>query len=698
MAITREQAIAEAKARGLNIPAQPIQAEQPAITREQALAEAQARGIVPSQQQPVFNETAMSATQPTLGDKFANLQERASRALGLGGAPIVTGGPIGAFAAKEFGKLKQGVKEEGARFVGETIGEAVGSKFGLKGRAIGAGLGRATGESITQIAQAIVDSPNAPKTSKEAALRILKEGSIAVGTEIVSDKVLGSVRRLAASLGFRSSTIKPLPDFDDVQRLAKNLNIDLTAAQRTASRSIDTLEEVAENAFFGRGPLRDIKQIDQPAGIRRGVDRLLDSFLSKNRRVGQGELGDILGDVIQKKNKAFRKTGGVLYDAVDRATRPSIETKSVFIDVPSIILDASGKPVQRTVRKEVQQEVGGALTNISGIKKVALQIQKQRLKEGGPRTAVDDIVDNVLSRPNSVNFKTAHNIRSDFLEIQRNAPSKKDRIAGIAGSVAKTIDRQMSIAADNLSPTAKRLWRSANSFWKGGKQIFDSKVVRRVTKSILDDTPDKVLDVVFQGKSPKQIKTIMGLADPLTRDRLRFAFLDNMLSKSTRQIPGDISDLRTLIGRNFLEKFDSFGDDALNAVFSKDEKNRIRTLARLAKTTQGKTGGAGGFLVQLIQAAPLGATATGVLSGQPGLTKKGLVTGIPIAGFTAGLSKLIRSPSGSKILTDMMNVPKGTKEFAALSARLTRELARSGFKENQAEQRRRRGGLRGRDF
>jgi hypothetical protein len=286
------------------------------------------------------------------------------------------------------------------------------------------------------------------------------------------------------------------------------------------------------------------------------------------------------------------------------------------------------------------------------------------------------VIKDLMTRPDITDFGTSHRIRSNFLEIGRNAPSRKDRIVGLTKQASKLVDGQMEKASATLSPEALKMWRAANGFWKDGKKTFNSTVIRRVTKSILNDTPDKVFDVVFQAKSPKQIRTVMNLADPLTKDRLRFAFLDNMLEKSTRQIPGDISDMRTLIGKNFIEKFDSFGDEALNAIFSKEEKGRIRTLARLAKTTQGKTGGAGGFLVQLIQAAPLGATATGVVAGQPQLVKKGLITGIPIAGFTAGLSSLLRSKRGSKILTDSINVPRGTESAAALTARITREFAR----------------------
>lgn len=682
MAITREQALIEAQARGLTIPAQ---SPTSAITREQALAEAQARGLqIPQQATAVREQPQISALAPTFGSRVSQFGERVSRAVGLGGEPIFQPGPIGVFAAKKGREIKKGIREEGPLFVGETIGELVGSKFGAKGRIAGAGLGRTGGEAFKQIGQAIINSPNAPASSKDAALRLLKEGAIGAGTEAVSEGAVRAFRRLATTLGFKSTVVKQLPDFDDVQRLARDIGIDLTPAQRSASRAVDTLEEIAENAFFGRGKLRDIKQITQPAGIRKGVDRLLDSFLPKAQRVGRGELGEILSDTIAGRNTAFKKAGAGLYRKVDSLTRPKIARKAIKGTARGLEVRL-GKlvPATEATSRIVSQEVGGARVDLTGLKRFAAALQKQRAKEGGTKKAIDEVISDVLSRPSSANFETAHGIRSDFLDVIRNAPSKKDKAVGVARRASGMIDRQMENAAAKLSPDAVKAWRTANAFWKTGKDIFNSKVIRRVTKSIADDTPDKVFDVIFQAKSPKQIRTVMGLADPLTKKRLRFAFIDNMIEKSTRQVPGDISDLRTLLGRNFLEKFDSFGDEALSAVFSQEEKQRIRNLARLAKTTQGKTGGAGGFLIQLIQAAPLGATATGIVAGQPELAKKGLITGIPVAGFTAGLSALIRSKRGSKILTDLIDVPKGTQNIAALGARLTRELVRIGLEEKR---------------
>ena len=618
------------------------QAELTKQSRVQQLQQRQAEltGVATTAGIPIPGQGQQFEQAPqTIARQVGRLQSRLSEAIGLGGDPIFRGGEIGEFAKQKGGELATGVKEEGVPFIGETVGEFAGSKFGPKGRAIGAGLGRGAGVAFRQIGQQIVDSPNAPQSSKDAAAELLKEMAIASGTEIVSDKVLNASRRLATTLGFKSTAVKPLPDFDDVARLAKKAGIDLTPAQRTASRAVDTFEEIAENAFFGRGRLRDVKQIAQPAGIRRATDTFLDSVLPQAQRVGRDELGNILSDTITEKNTAFRKAGAAIYRRVDKLHK-------------------------------------AASVDLSSLKAFATAEKKRRLKEGGVSQPIDTVIEDLLSRPDVTDFATAHRIRSGFLEVARNAPSKKDRVVGVTKQASKLVDRQMEKASLQLSPDAAKVWRAANGFWKNGKEVFNSKVIRRVTRSVLDETPDKVFDVIFQAKSPKQIKTVMDLVDPLTKKRLQFAFLDGMLGKSTKQIPGDISDLRTLLGKSFLERFDSFGDEALDAVLTKDQKENVRTLARLAKTTQGRTGGAGGFLIQLIQAAPLGATGTGIVAGQPELVKKGLVTGIPVAAFTDNLSRLIVSPRGSKILTDMINVPKGGKEAVALGARLSREIGR----------------------
>jgi hypothetical protein len=591
--------------------------------------------------------------------------------------PPVTGGVFTQAAERKIGGIREGVREEGLPFVGETVGEFAGSKFGPKGRIIGAGLGRAAGQGVKQFLQGLVGSPNAPKSIKEAAKRELVAFGVGAGTELTSEAIFKSLRRIGVALGFKSSPLKPYPDLDDLDVLAKRAGINFTPAERTVSRPIDTLEEISENAFFGRGKLRDIKEIAHPAGVRKAVDQMMEDILVRSDRVGRGELGEILGDVIGENNKVFKATASSLYDYVDTLTRPNIVTRDVVIDVPSAILDDAGRPYIKHIKKKVKEEVGGALTNIGRMKKLAIEIQEQRLKEGGPRIPVDDIVDNILSRPNKVNFKTAQNIRSDFLELARNAPSKKDRIVGIANNAVSIIDRQMEKAAKELSPEALKAWRTANNFYKNGKKIFTSRSVAAITKKLTtDETPDKVVDMVFRAKSPKHIKTIMGMSDDLTKKRLRYAFLDDMLTKSSGQVPGDVSDLRTLIGGRFIDSFEKFGEDALKEIFSPQELKRIRNVARIAKITQGKSGGAGGFLIQLIQAGPLAGVAGGMVTGKPSVIRKSIGAAAQISGFTWSMSHLMASPRGSKILTDIMTVPPGTAQFNALAIRLAREMAK----------------------
>ncbi len=591
----------------------------------------------------------ISAREPTFGERFV---DPALQRLGLGEARF--GGPIQQLAKEKGGALATGIKEEGPLFIGETIGELTLSKFGAKGRIIGAGGGRATADAMVQILQQILKSPKAPRTSKDAAARLLNEFKIGAGSELLFEGFLRAGKRIAtpflkeaagevAEATAKSILPKPIPEADQIFRLAKEAGIDLTPAQKTVSRGIDTLEEMAENAFFGRGRLRDVKQIAQPAGIRRATDRLMDIILPRAKRVGRDELGEILNDAITERNKVFREAGAALYNRVDDLTTKQIKKAEV---------------------------------SLSPLKELAQKLQKERIKEGGLKKPVDDIISDLLQRPDVTDFKTAHRIRSEFLETVRNAPSKKDRIAGIARQSASMMDRQMEKAAKDLSPEALSAWRTANAFWKKGKQTFNSQVVKRVTKAISNETPEKVVDAVFARKSPKQVRTIMELADPLTRQRLRFAFLDDLISKASAQIPGDVADVRTLIGKTFIDKFDTLGDDMLDAAFGESLKKRIRNTARLAKITQGRTGGAGGFLIQLIQAGPIGASGAGIVTGSPELAKKGLVAAIPIGVFTDGMSRLLVSKRGSRILTDSLNTKPGTDAAIRATLRLVREIER----------------------
>lgn len=647
-----------------------------------------AQALTPLQQQFGGQPSAISAREPTIG-------ERVTTAIPALQGIEFGGGPIEQFAERKGEAFARGVREEGPLFVGETVGELAGSKFGAKGRILGAGVGRATADAMVQIAQQIIGSPNAPQSSKDAAKRLLVQFSIGAGSEAVGEAAIGTGRRIAAPFTKRTIIKKPIPDIDDLKKLAGQAGIDFdaftTPAQRTVSRGIDTFEEMAENAFFGRGRIRDIKEITQPAGIRKLTDRLLDSALPQAQRVGRGELGDILNDVVLGREKTFRRTGGALYKRVDDLTKPAIKRRTISETKQGLALSLGGLvPTTETTKRIVSREVGGAKVDLRPMKRFAEAMRKQRIKEGGTRKAIDDVISDVLARPDSANFQVAHGIRSDFLDTVRNATSKKDKAVGVAKRASSMIDRQMENAARNLSPDALRAWRTANAFWKTGKKTFNSQVVRRVTKTIANETPDKIVEAVFARKSPTQIRAVMKLADPLTQRRLRFAFLEDLLDKSSRQIPGDVSDLRTLIGGTFIENFDKLGDETLDAAFGKELKNRIRNTARIAKITQGKTGGAGGFLIQLIQAGPIAGAAGGVVTGQPQLAKRGIAAAVPLAGFTQLSSLIISSPKASRLLTDVMKMKPGTRQFTLAVGRLSRSIATEKRKANQREAQRQR--------
>lgn len=667
-----------------------------AFTLQEIDAELKKRGVDPNSlpnqtlssepNQPVglnqgkINTSTISSREPTWGEKY---WEKPLEKIGIQ-TPLFSLGVFGA----PIKKFATGLKTEGPRFAGETIGQMAGTSFGPQGRIVGAGLGRAGGDAFLQLAQQFSDSPNAPKTVKEASLRLLGQGALGAATQGVSEGISAFAKRVGAVLGFKSTPVKPIPDYDELQRLANKAGIKLTPAQRTASRAIDTMETLAENAFAGRGRLRNIKEISQPTGVRKMTEQLLDDVLPKIQRVGQGELGDIYEDAITKGNQSFKKIGGTLYKRVDEITKGTFKKVPITETIISPILDISGNPIQREQTRQILQETGGAFVNLKQIKEIALQIQQERIKAGGVRTDIDGIIDNILSRPSIANFKTASIIRSDFLDFVRNSPSTKTKAVGLANKAESIIDEQMGIAAKKLSPEAYKAWRTANAFWREGKEKFNSKVIRRISRVMLDQTPDKVVDTIFQAKSPEQIKFAMSLADPLTKKRLQYAFLDNLIEKSSQQIPNDISDLRTLIGSNFIDNWDKYGKDALKEIFpqkqsvfgkqisGQDFVKRIRDVARVAKATQGKPSGAGGFLIQLIQAGPLAGVAGGSITAQPGIVKKSIGAAAQISGVTYSLSRLMASPRGSKILTDMMITTPTQENLASLSVRLSRELLR----------------------
>ena len=570
----------------------------------------------------------------------------------------------------------QGVKHEGPLFIGEEIGERVGSKFGKAGSIIGAGQGRATADAFVQIYQQIMNKPDAPNSTKEAATRLMKEWGIGAGTQGVTEGAIGVGRKLAAP--FAKNTVKNavLPDFAQIEALAKQAGIDLTPAQRTASRGLDNLENYIEKSIAGGGRIRNIKEIQQPAKVRDLTSSILNRILPEGRAVGRSTLGEMVDDAIVGSRRLFKDAGSELYENVDRITSPDLLTRTVSIDVPSIVLDEAGKPFITTVTKEVEEEVGGALVDLRPIKDFAGKLQKKRLKEGGASKPIDSLIDDILSRPDQASFQTAHSIRSDFLEQARNAPSRKDRLVGIANKVSGLLDGQMELSARAHGKGAEAAWRNANEFWATGKAQFDKGVVKRIAKEVSTGSPDRVVDIVFARKSPDQVKQVMQLIDdPVIQDRLKRSYMEDLFSKSSSQIPGDVTDKRTIVGKALIDRIDEVaGDGMLEAVYGKTRALEIQNLARLAKATQGGTGGVGGILAQALQLGPAVAGATGAVTGNKEAAKKGIVAAATIAAFGESLSKMISSPKYSKLLTDTAKMPPGSKQAAQSIARISRIL------------------------
>lgn len=605
------------------------------------------KGNAPNNPNVLLSEP-MQPEEPKLQNKTDNVQRFLNK---------YSSGNLG-FIPPIVAEKYQGAKEEGLPFIGETIYDIASSKLPPSANAAMTGLGRATGEATNQIIQGFLNNPNAPKSEKEALMRIVSQFGVGAGSQYASTKLFNAIGRVGAALGAKSAPLKPYPNLNELEPIAKKAGIKFTPAERTVSRPIDTLETVAENALFGRGTIRDIKEIQHPAGVRRMTQQLLDEILpsgGKLIRTSTGEIkplskvevGSMVNDLVNQRNKQFKDIASALY-------------------------------------KNVDKKAGDIVTDISYTKQFAQQIKKQRIKENAPKAAIDDILENILNRPDKVDFRTAHNIRSDFLEIERNAPSTKDRVAGIAKKAAGLIDAKVQKQLQTSKPEAYTAWRSANSFYKNGKEVFNSELMRKIAKSMENGTPEDVVDVIFKGKSPSQISMIMNMIEPsksgkysdnMLKRRLRYTFLQDAINKNSRQIPGDVTDSRTVIGKNLIDFLDSnYGDDVLKEIFPPKELKNIKNVARIAKITQGKTGGAGGFLIQLIQAGPMAGVAGGVVTGTPELTKKSAVTALPIGGFTYGLAKLMASDNGSKLLTDIMITPPNTKQYFNLMTRISREM------------------------
>lgn len=419
----------------------------------------------------------------------------------------------------------------------------------------------------------------------------------------------------------------------------------LTPAQATTDRVVDTLENMASNAWLGGGQMAEAKA----RGIDVATENIGNLLLSKYHPKVTKVLDDSVQDFVANSG------GKNFADIMQNFLKNGRQAQDTFIDQSYKNLD-----------KAVAGAIGNAkIVDISGLKKYVTNLQKDVPTDSTLATVYKQIAD----LPDYVDFTYAKNLRSMFLgntkAFQETGIPVSNFSTKVSGAAFAKVNKEMENAIKAIAEShgnklinegmdevlAKEAgqklfqqlngsFRAAQDFYGLSKDTFNSVMVSKIIKA----KPDAVYNMLLKSKSPALIKSFNELLEQGVKDGaitqaqklglrkdVQGEFFAKILTDSIDPGTGVVNasklfqQMRTFGGTSNRALLELFNNDP---TLIKDFRSLTRSL-QLAQT-KGVEGANGGFLVQLIGAGVIGA-AVNVDLGWEDAATVGLAFGGPKA-------------------------------------------------------------------
>ena len=465
---------------------------------------------------------------------------------------------------------------------------------------------------LAKIVAAFTGSYSAAQPFTDSQLKAMGYGIREAAGEGIVQGVTGAYPYVRQSLQALAKKDLEKGTYAAVKQLEASGQI-LTPSIISNNRVIETLENLAENAWIGGGALRTTRK-----GAIEAAQKDLGDFLNTKFVIGNKEMVNVTDDFVE----VFLNNAS--------ATNMDIVLKE-FITRGANVQKSLIKTGYRNLDTVIQKTTGNTdIVNISGLKKFAANQAKVNIDE-----AAKKVLQQIADLPPNVSFATAQRLRSQFLEMTGYYASGGTTATGfskaIAGGAQKIIDNSMDSAIKKLfkvggesKATAQQVdeaWRSVNALYKGSKETFNSVAMSK----IINGNPDLVFQSLIKGKHPIKIKEFKNLifntavkqgvlpnklaAEQLWR-KVQGEFFVDIIGKSHDEATGIIS-AKSILSK--LKTFDPKAGRVLNELFSnnpsllKEFKSFTKTL-ELAQS-KGIKGVPGGMFIQLVQAGAIKGSA-----------------------------------------------------------------------------------------
>ena len=513
-----------------------------------------------------------------------------------------------------------------------------------------AALGEAGGRLAFEIGQPLVGEEIRPlgDIAKSTATTF----SSALAGDFIGGKILKGIAKIKAPLKEGAEQA-----IKTAQKFTPKDVTPFTPSQLTEGFKLDTIEGAINNAFLG-GRLREFKDVVQPKILR----SVQDDFVSS---IGSGasprEAGIIFQDIASKNKSTWNTAAQRLYDSVDEILGGTIEKVPIMENVPTGVLDASGKMIFDEVQTGVKKEiVGGARVNFSGVKDFVEDVlikRGEKLQKVAPGTPGTSILNQMLGAADEVPFSNAQFLRSQLLRVAR----EEGISAPISKKLAGMIDGTIDVAAKKLDGEALSAFKRANSFWRGGSKRFNSELGKKLSQA----HPSEVTQFIFTGTGTSdKIANARKIIGEDGWKEIQSSFLKQVFDGSL--LPGAFLGEGSVKFTGLSSKLRRFGEDAMKSTFSKQQTDGIKNVLRIADFMQKKVPTPGGMAMTLSQ---VGAGTALIAFDRPG-------TGAAIIIGPLVLAKLLTNPKTALAIARGMQVTSKKQAGFRLSGRIIADAVR----------------------
>src|SRR3990167_4594224 len=552
-----------------------------------------------------------------------------------------------------FKNLGKTIVEAIPEIAGGTIGGVL-TAGSIPGIIAGAAAGRAVKETGEAIGSQLGPLPETPKPLSERAMDVGIAGATAGVGELGGRLLFKGLQRALSPAGKEvvpgaieaAKRTEPFMSQEGAGRISKFFGFNkqaLTPGQISESNILDITENATRSSIFGRRNMV-LNDISSKKALQNMTDDFVEQFGTKS---SPEEVGQLFLNTLEGKDEAYFSAAKELYKKVDDLTKAPVVTVGVQdIGIPEIV---STQPMKDFAKSVIKQRGQGLKTINSAT--------------GG------EILNDVLQLPDRISFAEAQFIRSQF--IKASAPiteTSREVVKGISRKLGTTLDRSMEEAAKGLSDEALNAWRTANAFWKTGKETYRKSVIQSLLKK--EDTAEKVIDMVFKPGASSVIRSAREVVDAPTWNKMQQVYLSKVIQNS-------LDDQGSLVGHKISGQFKKMGEPALREIFTGGHKAGLDAAYKLdevARLMQDKaTKLSGGMMIQLIQAGAImqlgEAVTTGTTAALSPISGAALIAP-PI------LARILTNPMTARWLVQGMKLPKGSKEMFGLAGRISAQISR----------------------